>query len=345
VLDTQAVSPAPYPWHRLRSAQYDQLYVSPHMDDAVYSCGGQLALERAAGKRILIVTVFGNGDDSPAALARGRGVFGDYTQRKREERAAADCLDVDHLWLNLPDLLVRKKSLADLLRYGVGFVELPGDALQAQLHATLTALTAQLLAADGSVFFPLAVGGHPDHRIVHSVARAFLTRQRGDVWFYEDMPYAQVRALRDERLQQLGLTRPHSWLGSTREVHDFVFTHAPRWQRPLTFLLLAAHGLLNRTLFALTRRGAATLEEGDLHERTIDSVIDKKVEAMRAYETQTAYFYAAGDALYKQLVRSGDHYVERYWRLRADARSSMDDERLAAQEHERAAQLVATLRG
>lgn len=333
------MSPAPYAWYRLRSAQYDQLYVSPHMDDAVYSCGGQIALERAAGKRILIVTVFGNGDDAPEALARGQGVFGDYAQRKREERAAADCLDVDHLWLNLPDLLVRKKSLAELLRYGVGFVDLPGDDLQARLYASLAALSAQLLAAQGSVFFPLAVGGHPDHRIVHSVARAFCAHEPHDVWFYEDVPYAQVRALRDDRLRQLGQRRPDALLASTRETHDFVFAHAPRWQRPLTLLLLGAHTLLNRTLFALTPRRPAALGEGDLHERLIDSVIDKKVEAMRGYSTQTAYFYAPGDALYQQLVRSGDHYVERYWRLRPQPGSTVDRKRYAEQEHQRVSEL------
>jgi LmbE family N-acetylglucosaminyl deacetylase len=311
-MDTLAMSAAPYPWHRLRSTRYEQIYVSPHMDDAVYSCGGQIALARAAGQQVLIITVFGDGAPD-GTDSSGKGVFGDTAQRKREERAAVDLLDVDHLWLNYPDLLVRPKRLLELMRYGLPVTELAPDALQAGLLAALTALCLRLLAPEGQVFFPLAVGAHPDHRVVHAVGRAFAPQHAQRCKFYEDIPYAQVPGLRNDRLRQLGLARRDGLLASARQVNGFVFAHAPRWQRPWTFWLLTAHALCTRTLARLLSPSMSLLREPDLHELVIDAVIHQKVAAMRAYVTQTAFFFPEGDALYDVLARSDGHFVERYW--------------------------------
>ena len=39
----------------------DSLYVSPHHDDVLLSCGARLLADAARGLRILVVTVFGEG--------------------------------------------------------------------------------------------------------------------------------------------------------------------------------------------------------------------------------------------------------------------------------------------
>ncbi len=292
----------PYPWSRLRSAQYDELYVSPHMDDAVYSCGGRIAQRRAQGARVLVVTVFGNGRDDD----QGEGVFGDIAQRKREERAAMDLLDVDHMLLNLPDLLVRPKPAADLVRYAVPFLPLGPTALQRQLAASIVAIRTRFTPA--KVFFPMAIGGHPDHRLVFEVGCAFA--EDPHVWFYEDIPYAQVRALREERLHQLGIAPGSLRLGAIGETHAFMMAHAPRWQRPLTWTAVAGHWLTVQTLARL-RSGAASARAEQVLD--ISDVVERKVAAMRAYETQTAYFYP-GD-IHSVLTRQGARYVERGWQL------------------------------
>ena len=338
-MDAHAVSGS-YPWYRLRCTQYDRVYVSPHMDDAIYSCGGQIALERAAGKRVLIVTVFGDGlsslarprarfDTEPApgspdlrSRAQGRAstkdLFLDTEQRKREERAAVERLDVDHLWLNYPDLLARPKRVGALMRYGLPFVALPPDALQAQIYAALAALSERFLAGDGTLFFPLGVGAHPDHRIVHAVGQAFAANSRERVVFYEDIPYAHVRALRDDRLRALGLPRASTPLVSAREVHAFVFARSPDWQRAIALPLVTGHTLFvsaTQKLLASVAPQRATVRAHDLLERVIDDVVEKKVEAMRAYATQTAFFFPQGEAIYDVLAHSDGHYVERYWTL------------------------------
>jgi LmbE family N-acetylglucosaminyl deacetylase len=285
------------------------------MDDAVYSCGGQIALSRASGQRVLIVTVFGHGESAE----HEPGVFRDYTQRKREEEAAMAALDVDHVWLNYADLLVRPKPLSTLVRYALPFVTFPPSPLRDRLEATLYALCTRLLAADGQLYVPLAVGAHPDHRLVFDAVRAMASRARA--WrelFYEDVPYAQVPAVRADRLHYLGLSRPRSLaaaLLAVRETRAFLFAHAPAWQRPALTLVVGAHWALSRLFFRLFGSRDAIADERKLSERVIDEVIDQKVSAMRAYGTQTAYFYPDGDALYDTLVRSQGHYVERYWEL------------------------------
>lgn len=345
-MDAQALNAA-YPWYRLRETQYDQVYVSPHMDDAVYSCGGQIALERRAGRRILVVTVFGDGLVEPLSASAGKGIFLDTEQRKREERAAIERLDVDHLWLNYPDLLARPKRVSELVRYSLPFLALPPDALQERLYAALSALSERLLAEGGALFFPLGIGAHPDHRIVHTVGRAFAASGSTRAVFYEDIPYAQVPALRQDRLRQLGLAHTGSSLVSARQVHAFVFARSPGWQRALARPLVTGHTLFVRATehflssFAPQR---ASVREQDLFERTIDDVIDVKVAAMRAYATQTAFFFPAGDALYDVLTRVEGRYVERYWTLSRVLASPLTRGRHGDSERARADALMRELR-
>jgi LmbE family N-acetylglucosaminyl deacetylase len=310
-----AASAPLYPLYRVRSAQYDAIYVSPHMDDAIYSCGGQIALQRAQGQRVLVVTVFGHG----ASAEHGPGIFRDYTQRKREEQAAITRLDADYLWLNQPDLLVRHKPLSELVRYAVPFVSVGASPLRDRIEAAIYALCTRLLAAEGQLYVPLAVGAHPDHRLVFDAVRAMSSRARA--WtetFYEDVPYAQVPAVRADRLHYLGLSRPRSLsaaLYALREMRAFVFPLAPVWLHPVLTFMVGLHWATSRLFYRLFGRRAAIADERKLSERVIDAVIDDKVAAMRAYATQTAFFYPEGEALYDTLVRSNGHYVERYWKL------------------------------
>lgn len=328
-----------YPWYRLRETAYDAIYVSPHMDDAVYSCGGRMALARAAGERILIVTLFGTGLDDE----RGRGLFDNIVQRKREERAAADLLDVDHLFLNLPDFLFRKKRPVDWVRYAVTFGRLPETPLRRRTRAALQAIIRRLLASGGRVYFPLAIGGHPDHRETYELGRALHGSAPRSVLFYEDIPYAQVNALRSDRLRQLGLpvASPSSLGADARELGAFVLMHERGARRLLGQALLASHLAGVRLLKQLS--GSRDPIAARLSERELDitSVIDLKVAAMRAYVTQTAHFFPAGEALYDVLVRRGERYVERVWELEADAseRAEELDPELVDQELARVASL------
>src|SRR5690349_7243387 len=111
-----------YFFEQLRHERYDEIHISPHMDDSAYSCAGRILQRRREGARVLVVTVFGNGKQ---ALDVGEGgTFSDYAKRLEEERAVMQRMDVDHVWLNYPELLFRKKGAGDLLRFLFPFMSL-----------------------------------------------------------------------------------------------------------------------------------------------------------------------------------------------------------------------------
>src|SRR5690349_5459067 len=172
-----------------RHERYDEIYISPHMDDAAYSCGGRILQSRAQGKTVLVVTVFGNGK---AELDAGdTGTFSDYGKRLQEELAVMARLDADLIFLNAPELIFRKNSVATIVRYALPFLPLTSPTHD-ELFATLLELVEARLAPSGQLFFPLAVGFHPDHRILFDVGRSLHSLARYRITFYEDVPYSTV---------------------------------------------------------------------------------------------------------------------------------------------------------
>ncbi len=174
--------------------QWDLIVLSPHLDDAILSCGGRLAAVAEAGGRSLIVTPLAGDEPSTAPdslAARLRAAWqlpagGVVAARRAEDRAAADTLgaEVEH-WPFLEALYRHGADGLPLyprveLLYGE---PAPEDApLIAQLAERIAALpSTRLLLA------PLTVGGHIDHRLVRRAAessgRTFAC--------YEEFPYSE----------------------------------------------------------------------------------------------------------------------------------------------------------
>lgn len=307
----------PYNFYRLRSSSYDAIYLSPHLDDAVYSCGGQMLLQRAENKRVLVITVFGNGSDREPGPAGDR--FRDFAERKREELAAMNLLDVDFLFLNLPDALHRRHSAREVVRICLPFLPLASRVTEQHVLPTLEALSERLLAPSGMLFFPLGVGSHPDHRLVFDAGRTLHARAKYAVCFYEDVAYVHVKGMLEDRLRSLGMKVNLPFFSFVRGVHGFFLRRAAAWQRWFSWPLLFAFLLLRSVLQATTGLADRRPWEGDLSpvERDITNTVRAKVAAMRAYTTQTEYFFSAGEALLRDLRRSGQRFVERYWHFPA----------------------------
>ncbi len=169
------------------------LFVSPHLDDVVFSCGGTLHRLAAAGWGITLATVFTASVPDPRGFAlrcqtdKGLAPGVDYMARRRvEDRAAAGCLGL----------------AAGGLRHGP-FREAPhrGYASAAELFAgaraddavwTAVADWLRLLVAETGpdvAFAPQGLGNHVDHR---QVIRAVLAVPllTGHTRWYRDTPYA-----------------------------------------------------------------------------------------------------------------------------------------------------------
>ncbi len=175
------------------------LYLSPHFDDAILSCGGLIARQSARGERVVIATLCagspGAGPHSPFAdfqherwLAAHPGVD-PVALRRREDEAACALAGAEAVFLDDLDCIYR--------RHGDQWLYASEEALFGPLHpldddGALRAALARLreaLAPD-AIYAPMAVGNHVDHQRVRRLALAWASAG-ARVDFYEDYPYVE----------------------------------------------------------------------------------------------------------------------------------------------------------
>lgn len=190
------------------------IFLSPHFDDAVYSCGGTLGVQVSVGLRPLVITVCGGVPEHTIVSAfamdthRKMGFSQDVKvavqARRQEDAAAMELLGADYLWLDYPDAIYRgTPAYYPRESHLIGGTVHAGDRwIDDELAAVLVSLRQRLPA---TVWYaPLGIGGHIDHQIVCSAADR-LARMGAKVNLYEDFPYVVRRqeAL-GERLGELG---------------------------------------------------------------------------------------------------------------------------------------------
>jgi LmbE family N-acetylglucosaminyl deacetylase len=171
--------------------RYDRLYVSPHFDDAGFSCPASLLEAKASGTRALVACLFTGGAAGEAADAG----------RLEEEAAAADRAGFDFVTAGFPDAPFRGPEHRDFngIVWGTG----PRDG---ELVRELTTWIVDLIAraCPRELFAPLGVGRHIDHRLAHDACRGAAAKRGLSTWFYEDRPYAFVNQAAEVRLRELG---------------------------------------------------------------------------------------------------------------------------------------------
>jgi LmbE family N-acetylglucosaminyl deacetylase len=173
------------------------IYLSPHLDDAIYSCGGLIWEQTQTGQQVDIWTVCA-GDPPPGPLSPfaeslherwGTGTEAGRV-RRAEDQHAASRLGAGIRHLELPDCIYRRHSISGEALY-VSLAAIFGEVHPAEtpLIAWLKKVFAEELPQETVVVCPLTLGGHVDHRLVREAAE-----QSGCVGrFYADYPYvAQV---------------------------------------------------------------------------------------------------------------------------------------------------------
>jgi LmbE family N-acetylglucosaminyl deacetylase len=201
---------------------YDHLYLSPHLDDAILSCGGQIFQQTAAGESVLVVTVTtGDPPDGPlasiaqelhdrwnAGLAQAVDRSAIIEQRRAEDVAACAVVGADYLHWPVLDCIYRTDPATGRFLY-VDTQDLfgPVDPAEEPLIDTLTERMLALPPA-GQVYGPLGVGNHVDHQLTRqAVDRAF-----HDGLYYEEYPYVAAPGALDKVLPP---AERDSWLAVT----------------------------------------------------------------------------------------------------------------------------------
>ncbi|MGB3633208.1 MAG: PIG-L deacetylase family protein [Rubrobacteraceae bacterium] len=166
------------------------LFISPHLDDAAFSCGGTLARLAAEGWHTVLATVFTRSVPNPTGFAlqcqldKGLPDDVDYMALRREEdrKFAARAGVHELVWLDHPEAPHRSYESAPALFGDV----VPGDEIWSAVADDLERLVSR--QEPGAVFAPQALGGHVDH---HQVVRATLKSVPPErTFWYRDLPYA-----------------------------------------------------------------------------------------------------------------------------------------------------------
>ena len=165
------------------------LVLSPHLDDAAFSCGGLLAQFADAGMRVVVATVFTRSVPHPTGFAlacqtdKGLGADVDYMALRREEdRRAMAILGAEPRWLDLPEAPHRGYHSAAALFAGP---VAPEDTIVDAVADTFRLLQRDL--RPDAVLIPSGIGQHIDHRQVISAARRTIP-DMAQV-YYRDAPY------------------------------------------------------------------------------------------------------------------------------------------------------------
>ncbi|MCS7010123.1 MAG: PIG-L family deacetylase [Anaerolineales bacterium] len=168
------------------------VYLSPHFDDAVLSCGGLMYEQAQQGQAVEIWTICA-GSPPPAPLSplaqrihllwRTGSAEETVHLRREEDRQAAARLGANILHGPLPDCIYRRAPNGEAL-YTQG-VFVPWSPLERNLPAQIAAWLSEHLTPEDVLVSPLAIGGHVDHLLVRLAAERLERALR----YYADVPY------------------------------------------------------------------------------------------------------------------------------------------------------------
>jgi hypothetical protein len=282
--------------------------VSPHLDDAILSCGILMQRRRAAGDEVLSLNIFTAGTNGE--------------NRKVEEKNAAAEIGAAPFFLDELDAPDRNPVYWSTVKLFWGdFAEVPADYID-KVESRVRAFLAEHKVDEA--YFPLGAGGHIDHRIAHEVGRRIAHGGGRDiknmpVRFYEDRPYILWPGVLQGRVSELGMDAAlpritgkamAATLGDYHYLKFFV-PEGEYQQACLPLYYAAAERASARSLPAESETLAPATE----------AELRKVYAALACYESQMHLIYAdyenfVKDNMAYERANSGrDVYAERFWSL------------------------------
>lgn len=169
---------------------YERVVVlSPHLDDAVLSCGGLLA---QLGSKALVITISCSRPPKGAhGRSRNRRGHAPPVERRREDILAMERLGCHFVHLGFSDAVYRRSPTSGQLIYRSSrplLSRIPVDDLghMEEVYVVLRRLVSDM--GPLLLLSPMAVGYHVDHVICSQIAGR-LSDRRTHLLYYEDFPY------------------------------------------------------------------------------------------------------------------------------------------------------------
>ncbi|MGB2957040.1 MAG: PIG-L family deacetylase [Anaerolineales bacterium] len=170
------------------------IYLSPHLDDVIYSCGGLIWEQTLAGEAVEIWTICAaDPPDEPLSpfaetLHQNWGLGKNAVHVRREEdRKASQVVGAVPRYFSFLDCIYRKSDSGNY--YYLSDQDLFGglDPGEANLIITLTEELKDQLPAAARIVVPLGIGNHVDHDLTRKAA----SRLGKPLYYYADYPYAR----------------------------------------------------------------------------------------------------------------------------------------------------------
>jgi LmbE family N-acetylglucosaminyl deacetylase len=204
--------PVPAPLRSALTAGARCLVLSPHLDDAVLSCGALLR-ELAPRCEITVLTLFTEATDGPHGRA-ARSFLRQcahpdaatlFRARRDEDRAVVEALGARPEHLGITDALFRRRELPAALapvarlvpelahRYPTYRFDIARGRVSRGDRSLRADLATRLAARAGEadlLLCPLGVGRHVDHLLTRDLGLAW----PGTVVWFSDLPYALEHA-------------------------------------------------------------------------------------------------------------------------------------------------------
>lgn len=171
------------------------IFLSPHLDDAVFSCGGLISFLSGNGIDVEIWTIFSDQEEDPECFTEfvrslhTRWQSGDhpYEFRKREDATACKIVGARQVHFGYLDCVYRV-----LPESGKPVITSNEELLQgirpeeSYLVRKITSRLQKRLTESSIWVCPLGLGNHMDHQITRQAAE----KVRQMMLYYADLPYA-----------------------------------------------------------------------------------------------------------------------------------------------------------
>lgn len=203
-------------------------FISPHLDDAVFSCASLLSNLVKSGVPVTILNVFSEASQRPYTLSVHKFLWQcGYTDagklfkdRRMEDAQVIEQLGakvsnlgfVDALWRRhkvrgvvrlLSRVIAELNYVYPVYRFGLaqGIISAHDAGLGEQISQKLKRVIPPL--SKSMIFCPLAIGRHVDHLIVRDACKTAYNPER--VAYWSDYPYEQQKPMEDEFIKNNAL--------------------------------------------------------------------------------------------------------------------------------------------
>ncbi|MBN1200426.1 MAG: PIG-L family deacetylase [Anaerolineae bacterium] len=173
------------------------LFLSPHPDDVVLSCGGRMIQLVQSGEAVTVVTLMAGEvpPDTPPTLFTQEHIvrwqLGDnpVPGRKAEDQRAVELLGSTLVFGNIPDALYRTDEHGTALY--TDLKKLFGQINRRDPAAVRPHTITRHLDPAAIIYAPLGAGHHVDHQLVREAVGAWLAAHSPvAIFFYEEYPYS-----------------------------------------------------------------------------------------------------------------------------------------------------------